>query len=179
MNIIGKGGFASEVAAYFNEVQHYIEPAYLGAEGVLDINECKGPALIAIGDPVLKERLHKQYNIELATVNKGISYSPISPGSIICHGVVITVNVELGCCVIVNLNSTIGHDSVIGDYTTISPGANISGNTTIGKRCYIGTNAVIREKIQICDDVVIGAGAVVVKNIVEPGTYVGSPCKKI
>lgn len=169
---------AAEVAAYFDDAKQYVEPAYL-SEATQDIGNCKGPCLIAIGDPILKERLHLQYNLELASVNKGISYSPISAGTIVCHGVVITVNVKLGICVILNSNVSIGHDTVIGDYSTISPGANLSGNIVIGKRCYIGANAVVREKITICDDVTIGAGAVVVKNITEPGVYVGNPCKKM
>jgi len=33
--------------------------------------------------------------------------------------------------------------------------------------------------VTVCDDVVIGAGAVVTKDITEPGTYVGNPAKKI
>jgi len=33
--------------------------------------------------------------------------------------------------------------------------------------------------VSICDDVVIGAGAVVTKDITEPGTYVGNPTRKL
>jgi acetyltransferase-like isoleucine patch superfamily enzyme len=50
--------------------------------------------------------------------------------------------------------------------------------TNIGNKVYIGSNATILP-ISICDDVVIGAGAVVTKDITEPGTYVGNPAKKI
>lgn len=50
--------------------------------------------------------------------------------------------------------------------------------TTIGNKVYIGSNATILP-ISICDDVVIGAGAVVTKNITESGTYVGNPARKI
>jgi acetyltransferase-like isoleucine patch superfamily enzyme len=50
--------------------------------------------------------------------------------------------------------------------------------TKIGNNVSIGSNATILP-IEICDNVVIGAGAVVTKNIVEPGTYVGNPAKKI
>ena len=51
-------------------------------------------------------------------------------------------------------------------------------STTIGNRVSIGTNATIMPVI-ICDDVVIGAGSVVTKNITEPGTYAGNPAYKI
>ncbi len=51
-------------------------------------------------------------------------------------------------------------------------------STEIGNNVSIGSNATILP-IEICDNVVIGAGAVVTKNIVESGTYVGNPAKKI
>ncbi|MCL2065134.1 MAG: N-acetyltransferase [Candidatus Cloacimonetes bacterium] len=49
--------------------------------------------------------------------------------------------------------------------------------TNIGKNVYIGSNATILP-VSICDNVVIGAGAVVTKDITEPGTYVGNPARK-
>ncbi len=50
--------------------------------------------------------------------------------------------------------------------------------TKIGNNVLIGTNATILA-VTIVDKTVIGAGAVVTKNIVEPGVYVGNPAKKI
>lgn len=51
-------------------------------------------------------------------------------------------------------------------------------STIIGNFVSIGTNATILP-VRICDNVVIGAGAVVTKDINEPGVYVGNPAKKI
>lgn len=51
-------------------------------------------------------------------------------------------------------------------------------STRIGDRVSIGTNATILP-VSICADVVIGAGAVVTKNIAEPGVYAGNPARKI
>ena len=50
--------------------------------------------------------------------------------------------------------------------------------TTIGKNVSIGSNATILP-VTICDDVVIGAGSVVTKDISVPGIYFGNPAKKI
>ena len=50
--------------------------------------------------------------------------------------------------------------------------------TTIGNNVYIGSNATILP-VTICDNVVIGAGTVVTKNITQPGTYIGNPAKKL
>jgi acetyltransferase-like isoleucine patch superfamily enzyme len=50
--------------------------------------------------------------------------------------------------------------------------------TVIGNGVSIGTNATILP-VEIVDNVVIGAGAVVTKDILEPGVYVGNPAKKL
>ena len=50
--------------------------------------------------------------------------------------------------------------------------------TSIGNRVSIGSNATLLP-VQICDDVVIGAGAVVTKDITEVGTYVGNPARML
>ena len=50
--------------------------------------------------------------------------------------------------------------------------------TQIGNRVAIGSNATILP-VRICDDVVIGAGAVVTKDIEEPGVYAGNPARRL
>ena len=54
---------------------------------------------------------------------------------------------------------------------------NFWSSTSIGCRVSIGSNATILP-VSICDDVIIGAGSVVTKNIDEPGIYFGNPAKK-
>ena len=50
--------------------------------------------------------------------------------------------------------------------------------TILGNRVSIGTNATILP-VTICDDVTIGAGSVVVRDILSPGIYAGNPARKI
>jgi len=67
---------------------------------------------------------------------------------------------------------------------TFSAGGPAGGNkdlwksTVIGNNVSIGTNATIMP-VKITDNVVIGAGSVVTKDILEPGIYAGNPAKKI
>ena len=49
-------------------------------------------------------------------------------------------------------------------------------STTIGNNVSIGSNATILP-VSICDNVVIGAGAVVTKDIDKPGVYAGNPAR--
>ena len=50
--------------------------------------------------------------------------------------------------------------------------------TKLGNKVYVGSNSTLLP-ISICDDVVIGAGSVVTKDITESGTYVGNPARKL
>ena len=63
---------------------------------------------------------------------------------------------------------------------TFSDGKPAAGNTEAWKETRIGNNVLIGSNatilpVSICDNVVIGAGAVVTKNIELPGKYAGNP----
>lgn len=103
----------------------------------------------------------------------------VGEGSIICAGTIITVDVMIGKHVIVNLDCTLGHDDIINDFVTMYPSVNVSGNVEIGECSELGTGAQIIQGKKIVPNTIIGAGAVVVKDIEEKGTYVGSPVRKI
>lgn len=51
-------------------------------------------------------------------------------------------------------------------------------STRVGDQISIGPNATILP-VRICDDVVVGAGSEVTKDITEPGIYAGNPAKKL
>lgn len=165
------------------EVHVYEPNSIMGEFKEIDLFDKVSPTVIAIGDPKVKSKILTEYpDFKYTILIFGILHDPeiiIGEGTIICPGSRITCGVTIGKHVIINNHCTIPHDCIIGDLTTISPGVNISGNVTIGKLCNIGLGSSIREKISICDNVIIGAGAVVVKNIIDPGTYVGIPAKKI
>jgi acetyltransferase-like isoleucine patch superfamily enzyme len=84
---------------------------------------------------------------------------------------------------------TIGSDSVIAHGVmfindTFASGGPARGDrskwksTQVGNRVCIGSNATILP-VTICDDVVIGAGSVVTKDLVESGVYAGNPARLV
>lgn len=75
--------------------------------------------------------------------------------------------------------SLVGHGSSIGQHCTIAAHVTVSGNVKIGDAVTIGAGTTIIDKITICSNAVIGAGATVIRDILEPGTYVGTPAKRI
>jgi sugar O-acyltransferase (sialic acid O-acetyltransferase NeuD family) len=100
-------------------------------------------------------------------------------GSIICASNVITVDIKFGEHVILNLDCTVGHDAVIEDFSTIAPGSRISGNVHIGEGTDVGTGSSIIQGIQVGAWSVLGAGAVVSKNIPSNVTAVGIPARPV
>ena len=103
----------------------------------------------------------------------------IGQGSVIMAGVVINCSTKIGKGTIVNTAATIDHDCIIGDYVHIAPGANLAGIVKIGSMNWIGIGSVISNNVTICKGNMIGAGAVVVKDITEPGTYIGLPARRV
>lgn len=84
---------------------------------------------------------------------------------------------------------TIGHDCFIGHGVmfindVFKEGGPAGGDknkwreTRIGNHVSIGSNATLLP-VSICDQVVIGAGAVVTKDITVPGTYAGNPARLV
>ncbi len=122
------------------------------------------------------------------------------------YGCVIGDHCFIGPFVEIQKNSRIGDHSRVQSHTFICEGVEMgehcfighgvmfvndlfssggpAGDTTlwkktkIGNRVSIGSNATILP-VTICDGVVIGAGAVVTKDIPEPGIYAGNPARLI
>jgi sugar O-acyltransferase (sialic acid O-acetyltransferase NeuD family) len=186
--IISASGLESEFFAFFQSDEHY-QPHKIYGMNVLPISKFEPTihqAVVAIADGKLREKLVNElptnttyYNLLHPTVILSKHNIEIGSGSIICAGSILTCDIKLGGHCILNLSTTIGHDCIIDDYFTTTPGVNISGRCIIGKRVYIGTNASLRGHNKICHDVTIGMGGVVLRDILEPGTYIGNPVKKM
>lgn len=196
--IFGAGGFAHEVFWLAHQCGQIVD-AFIDIKPGSDyedvpvkdenyFNEEKHLAVIAIGNPSIRQKtafsLIEKYGKKIFTclIHESVKYTDnviIGAGSIICANCVLTCDIKLGDFSQLNLATTIGHDTVTGDYFTTAPGAHISGKVKIGNKVYLGTNASTVEDITICDDVTIGAGACVSKDILESGVYVGVPARKL
>jgi sugar O-acyltransferase (sialic acid O-acetyltransferase NeuD family) len=100
-------------------------------------------------------------------------------GGIVSPGCVVTSNVTFGDYVTLNLNTTVGHDTIIGDYCTTNPGVHISGQITMGSSNEFGTGCIVRDRLNIGSNKTFGAQTAVVKDILgdELEIYVGIPSK--
>ena len=106
-------------------------------------------------------------------------------------------HVHFGECVYANFNLTLVDDThiYVGDYTLFGPNVTIAtaghpilpelrakgyqynAPVHIGKNCWIGAGAIILPGITIGDNVVVGAGSVVTKDLPNNVVAVGNPCK--
>ena len=144
-------------------------------------------AVICVGDPRTREELYNEIK-----VNSKVSFPTVfasdvkcsdsvkfGQGCIICLSDIFTTNITVGDFVIVNLDCTVGHDSVIGDFVTVYPSVNISGNSHIDSYVEIGTGSVVIPHKHIGENTVVGAGAIVVKDLPPDCTAVGAPAAPI
>lgn len=204
--IIGAGGLGREIAWMVERINKFRpqwqikgfiddDPSIIGTiingypvlgdttylEGV-----SKGYAICAIGNArVRKKAIGKISNpsIRFATLIDPSAIiadtALIGEGSIISMNTVITTNTTVGSHVLVNYGTTVGHDITIHDYTTLYPGCNISGNVEIGSVTEIGTGSQIIQGKTVGSNIIIGAGSVIINDIIESGTYVGVPVHKV
>ena len=91
----------------------------------------------------------------------------------------IGINVEIKKGTVVMPMTVVNACATIGDFTLIAPNATVCGVCNIGNEVYMGAGSVVKQVINICDNVTTGSGSVIVKDITEPGTYIGVPVKKI
>jgi sugar O-acyltransferase (sialic acid O-acetyltransferase NeuD family) len=197
--IFGAGGFGREVLwilrqhnltnIFFVEVEPR-EEKINGIEvisqqqfkSVVGIKNC----FLAVAEPSIRSRIFLDIkdvpevtfpNIFDPSVRHDEKFNLYGMGNIVCAGTVITTNVTIGNFNHFNPNTTIGHDANIEDFCTFCPGTNISGFVTIRERCFFGANSTLLQNLEVCSESVIGASALVTKNVTKSGVYVGIPAR--
>jgi sugar O-acyltransferase (sialic acid O-acetyltransferase NeuD family) len=141
---------------------------------------------VAIGNNATRKKVQEKLEEEGMSVVKLIHPSAvigtdveIGMGTAVMAGVVINSSSRIGNGCILNTNSSLDHDNVIENYVHISPGVRTAGSVSIGKGTWLGIGSIVSNNVNVCSGCKLGAGAVVVKDITEPGTYVGVPVRRV
>ena len=106
------------------------------------------------------------------------SSSKIAGGCALMEGAIVNGAI-LAQNSVINTKAVIEHGCILGNNVFVGPGAIVCGDTCIGDNVLVGAGVIIRDGIEITENVTIGMGSVVVRSIVEPGVYLGNPCRKI
>jgi sugar O-acyltransferase (sialic acid O-acetyltransferase NeuD family) len=207
--IIGAGGFGREMKFLIEEINKSNQNKYeiigyfddrqtIGTlingipiiGNLLDLEHFseKLSLVIALGDPITRRLIflrlqdnkyldfpnliHPTVIYDEKTVTFGI-------GCIVSAYSILTVNIELNNFVLINLMCTIGHDSILKSFCSLMPNVNISGDVILNEGVYCGTGVRVINKIIIDEFTIVGAGAIVTKNLPKNCTAVGIPARPV
>jgi sugar O-acyltransferase (sialic acid O-acetyltransferase NeuD family) len=205
--IYGAGGFGREISAMIEQInstspqwnfigffddQQPEDKAIDNGIALGDMNKLNRwprPISLAlcIADPIIRRSVagrisnpQIQYPVLVhPSASIAASRNRFGEGTIITAGCILTTNITVGRFVIINLATTIGHDTRLKDFCSIMPGCRISGNVSIGEETLVGTGVSILQNLRIGNKCRIGAGAVLINDISDGVTAVGVPAKPI
>jgi len=205
IGVFGAGGFGREVAWLVEQTWGDVRTVFVdGNPAVVGTSLHDRPVwsfeqaaaaggqiamIVAVGKPQSRERIVAKCadaGLAFATIVhprvEASRWVTFGEGAVVCAGSILTVDVAVGAHVHVNLDCTVGHDVIFGDFCTLSPGVHVSGWVHFGRRVFVGTGAVFvngtaEKPLRIGDDAVIGAGAVVNRDVAPGTTVVGVPAR--
>lgn len=197
--IIGAGGFGREVLELVREINSaaptfdflgFLDdeasghmPKRVGAPLLgpsSDLADLAANYVIGIGAPGPRRRidaLAQSWGRAAATLTHPSatigSDVQVGAGAVIAAGVRLTTHIAVGRFVHINLNCTIGHDSIVEDFATLHPGVHLGGGCVIEEGATLGMGSVVLPNVRVGRGAIVGAGAVVVRDVAPDTTVVG------
>lgn len=107
------------------------------------------------------------------------NYAAVGAGTVVMHGATVNAGSRIGTNTIINSHALVEHDCAIGSSSHLATGAVVNGNCKVGQEVLLGSRSVLVQGTEICNNVIVGAGATVTHSISIPGTYVGTPARRI
>ena len=140
--------------------------------------------VIAVGDITARRRFASEVSVRagelVSVVHPATSIGSsceIGMGSIVLAQAVLTADVHIGACSIINPGVSISHNSVVGSFCNMGPGARVCGRVRIQDDVELGAGAIVLPDRTVGEGSRVGAGAVVTDDV-EPGSVVkGIPAR--
>ena len=140
--------------------------------------------IVGIGNADIRKRIQESIpELKLATLIHPDAVIAedveIGVGTVVMAGAVINPGTHIGKGCIINTCSSVDHDCIVDDFVHVAVGSHLCGTVNVGAGTWIGAGVTVSNNVFICPDCMIGAGAVIVNDIWESGTYVGVPAKRV
>lgn len=138
-------------------------------------------AVLAIGANQVRARLAGAARCSFATLvhPSAVVHGScvLGAGTVVFAGAVLQPEARLGAQVIIGSSATVSHDCQLDDAVHLAPGVRLAGAVRVGARSALGTGAVVIPGISIGEDVTVGAGAAVIRDLPSGVTAVGVPAR--
>jgi sugar O-acyltransferase (sialic acid O-acetyltransferase NeuD family) len=95
----------------------------------------------------------------------------LSDSTVVLHHAHVGTGARVGRGVIINTSAVVEHDVALSDGVHVAPGAIVLGGASIDEAALVGSGARILPGRRVGSDAVVGAGAVVTRDVL-PGTFV-------
>ena len=141
-------------------------------------------AIIAVGDNGVRRALAdhvEQRRFELISAihpsAQLASSVSLGKGAVVAAGALVCAHCQIGDYCILNTGCIIDHESMIGTSAHICPGVRLAGHVTVESGVFVGIGATVVQNIRIGFEAVVGAGAVVTKDVDPMTIVVGVPAR--
>lgn len=143
---------------------------------------------IAIGNPYgrVRIRFHERLvaeGLQPVTIAHPTAWiadnAIIGLGTQILAGAIIETGVGIGRQCIINTKAAVDHESILEDGAEIAPGATLCGLVHVGVNGWVCAGATVLPRKKIGADAIVGAGAVVNRDVPDGVTVVGVPAKPL
>ena len=159
---------------------------FLGVEVIGDSTSLASrptdPVVVAIGDNRERARMYRALQESGRDLPSVVHPSAVvaataclGSGVVVCAGVVVGLESVVRDGAILNTSCSIDHHCDIGAFTHVAPGAHLGGNVTVGEHTLVGLGASVIPGVRIGASAVVAAGAVVIRDVDDGMTVLGTP----
>lgn len=142
--------------------------------------------VVAVGQPALRAQIAARVQQALPQVRWATLVHPsawlasdaeLGEGSVVFAQACLSTQVRVGRHASINLACTLSHDCVLGDGVSLGPGVHLSGGVRVGEGSELGTGACAIPNVVVGARAMVGAGAVLTRDVPDGVTAIGVPAR--